>query len=432
MTKRGSGHQDVSWISIAAATAVGGLVGYGLGQQATPRVRPAGAAPPPPIDKSQSSTLLVSAQKEIVPGPRGPINVFSLASMVAGQPVDWSKIQNPIATAAKLLGLSADQLLDPKNPTTFPALLPLDQAVALLRHREWNPPDPGFRTIHGTCSWQVAGPFSPRGFDPFDANQGSIPNCHFIASLQALALTMPAALAARSTLRSDGRRDVSLYDGVAWRVVTLTERVPVFTPAGRSYSLGFGAGSGGIDYAPVVGTQIGWPGVFEKAFAMAGLNVTHDMPNLMLPSYWVPHEFDAAGLPAGSPVPPFTALTGRPTTRIDFARAPTAEIWRYFDAMCDADGVMRVPAKVETTNARSAADFLARRLVPEHAYAVFGSIRASGRNYLVLRNAWGNFNPVGDGTLTGAWRGRELGRAGFFALEASLVSQWFPIGAHVA
>lgn len=434
-------HQSFPWFEVGLATAVGGAIGYALGKQQS--TAPAGAAMLLQMPASTGSNLLSSPSSlaaKYAPklaGTRGPINPFVLAQIAAGQPIDWRKTPKPEQVVERLLKTSFVSLLSPQNSLMYPLpqnVSALDQIGSLARHREWNPPKPPADRFFnsGMCSWAIAGEFASRGIDAFDANQGDIPNCHFVASLQALAFVNPSALNARVVRLADGRRQFTLYDGDSWRTVVVTERVPVFTPSGRSYSLGFGAGSGGVDASPVVGTQVGWPGVFEKAFAVAGLGVSHDMPNLLLPSYWVPHEFDADGLPSGSPVPPFTAITGMPTAQVNFAHAPTAEIWRYFHAMCSTEGVMTVPAHISTIAVGpSGAEWAARKLVPQHAYSVLGSIYRDGRNYLVLRNAWGQFGPDGDGTLIGTFAGHTLGESGLFALEASIAGHWFDTGHHV-
>lgn len=65
---------------------------------------------------------------------------------------------------------------------------------------------------------------------------------------------------------------------------------------------------------------------------MAGLGNVAD-PQLLLPAYWVPSEFDSAGLPAGRPVAPITALTGQPQAAISIRDGTLADLLRTVQSL---------------------------------------------------------------------------------------------------
>jgi len=297
------------------------------------------------------------------------------------------------------------------------------------RQCPWMPPDPTrdgrIEGLSGSFNWSVAGNFAPASVDWFDPIQGLVPNCHFIATLQSLALTMPHLIVTRSRLSSASHRKFTLFDGVVWREFFVDETVPVFRPTSGSYALTVAASSSRSDENQLVGRVIGWPGVYEKAFAMAGLGVSHSQPNLLLPSYWVPNSFDADGLPSGTPASPLTALTGQQQLRADIRAGSISDLFAMVQSLCNADGYVVNPSHLGTLEANEADEWAAVKLVPSHAYSLCGWTSFGGRNYIILRNAWGKFQPDGDGTLSGSLHGRAFGNAGLFAMEVSRVFTWF-------
>ncbi len=335
------------------------------------------------------------------------------------------------ADIERKFGASWRDLLSPSTSPLWapPAQAPSEACDAGPRRCPWTHPDPTgtgrLDNTAGSFRWARAGGFMPGGAQWFDCVQGAVPNCHFIAALQGIAMTMPQVLANRTRLLLDGRRQIQLFDGQNWRVFVLDEAVPVFQPNGRAYALTSCATSSRSNEQQVVGRVIGWPGLYEKVFAMAGLGVSHDRPNLLLPSYWVPSAFDAAGLPSGTPVAPITALTGQPTVSTDIHRGNVRDFWSAIQSLCTPGGMVVTPAHLGTVEENEADQWDTAQLVPSHAYSVCGWIAQNGQNYVVLRNAWGKYQPAGAGTLSGAWRDRRLGQDGLFAMEVSRAFNWY-------
>lgn len=335
------------------------------------------------------------------------------------------------ADIERKFGASWRDLLSPSISPLWapPAQAPSEACDAGPRRCPWTHPDPTgtgrLDNTAGSFRWARAGGFMPGGAQWFDCVQGAVPNCHFIASLQGIAMTMPQVLANRTRLLLDGRRQIQLFDGQNWRVFVLDEAVPVFQPNGRAYALTSCATSSRSNEQQVVGRVIGWPGIYEKVFAMAGLGVSHDRPNLLLPSYWVPSTFDAAGLPSGTPVAPITALTGQPTVSTDIHRGNVQDFWSAIQSLCTPGGMVVTPAHLGTVEENEADQWDVVQLVPSHAYSLCGWIAQNGQNYVVLRNAWGKYQPAGAGTLSGAWRDRRLGQDGLFAMEVSRAFNWY-------
>lgn len=339
-----------------------------------------------------------------------------------------------ISQIAKSYGLTTRELLTPyKSPLwSIPQIAAknFEESIARLscgnnpRRCAWMPPTPTgnsrLDTQSGTFSWMQASS-DVWGHEPqwFDARQGYIPNCHFIASLQALSLTMPHVLRRRMDVTTN-KASVRLYTGTRDSIVEIDQTVPCFSPSMRAYSLAVGATSSRGAEDGVVGRVLGWPGIFEKAFAAAGLGVTA-MPNYLLASFWVPSAFDNYGQPLLT-VPPITALTGQPTDKIrnDFS---TASFVQFIRGMCLPNGHAHTPAHFGTIDDATLSEQI--NLVPSHEYSFCGSIERDGRTYIVLRNAWGNFQPDGGGTLNGVFLGRQLGSGGLFALEASQARAFF-------
>lgn len=378
-------------------------------------VRPGGAV----IDTApKSKTTQKQPMADVLAAAPSSINPFALFPGARS-----------IAEVAQRFDVSPRELLTPSMSPLWAPINTPETCADGPRACPWLPPDPSnnhrMSGMTGVFQWGAAGAFMPGGAQWFDAVQGAVPNCHFIAALQAMSMTMPQVLANLVTLAPDGRRQFRLFDGTSWRVFTTDEAVPVFRPTGHTYALTPCATSSRGNESRVVGQVIGWPGVYEKVFAIAGLGVTHDRPDLLLPSYWVPSTFDAAGLPSGTPVPPITAMTGQPTVKLDVHGASVGDFWSAIQSLCNADGMVVAPAHLGTISATEADQWDQVQLVPEHAYSLCGRISQGGRNYVVLRNAWGMYQPSGDGTIQGSWRGRPLGAGGLFALEISRAFNWY-------
>lgn len=332
-----------------------------------------------------------------------------------------------LADAARALDIAPGALFSRLARPTAPALTD--------RRAPWDPPVLGGRTIYTIerAAWEYAGPMFSGTPHFRDVGQGAVPNCNLLASLASLACVWPDILTRRATVVVDASgarlRAVLLYDGTLNRSVTVSERVPryhVLERDGRRYTLLPCAqnawSSAGESFAT-------WPAIYEKAFAAIGLNVEHDQPQLMVPSYWVPSAFDADGLPT-STVPPLTAMTGLPTERVDVLSLNTNALWAYFLEHVDANGHPRVPMIIGSMPAsempQSSWDRL--QLVPGHGYSVLGILTRGSRRFVVLRNPWGRYQPGGEGTLSGQWLGEPLGERGLFAYEIERVKEFF--GSH--
>jgi hypothetical protein len=125
-----------------------------------------------------------------------------------------------------------------------------------------------------------------------------------------------------------------------------------------------------------------WPALLEKAFAQrAG-------------SY--------AAIEAGVPGDAMSALTGKPSTMIDFKTKGT-KAEQVFAELSKAVSENRA-ATASTYGESSNAKYTNTGLYADHAYSVWGTETKGGKQYVQLRNPWGESEPGNNGRDDGIFK----------------------------
>jgi len=225
-----------------------------------------------------------------------------------------------------------------------------------------------------------------------DPVQGAIADCYLISAMISVAWTLPVGWVHRlETAKARGSSTNALgfdfYRGPS--ALAAPTRVPLELPV-----------SDGDQplYAHSRQASEGWPGLVEKAFVrkvrkLDGEPTTADYAAIGHDK-WEPQK--AARLLAGGIAKFRTAVTG------------TAEqgLSAQVRALCDGRNVTRLPVMCWTWPNLQHADpvgWTVTGLFHGHAYAVLGTCKAGGREFVVLRNPWGGHVFANDGYAAGPW-----------------------------
>lgn len=215
------------------------------------------------------------------------------------------------------------------------------------------------------------------GIDGNDVMQKYLADCYLIAAMAATARANPELIEKAFKKRSDGTYDVTIYEQKGAKWVPTKVHIDADLPHNDWYHL---------QYASARDEKELWPALLEKAFAAkAG-------------SY--------AAIEGGVPGDALSALTGKPTTMIDFQeRGVKAD--QVFEALSLAVKERR-PATASTYGESSNAKYTNSGLYSDHAYSVWGTETSGGKKYVQLRNPWGESEPANNGRDDGIFK-MELG-----------------------
>lgn len=211
------------------------------------------------------------------------------------------------------------------------------------------------------------------GIDGNDVTQKYLADCYLIAAMAATARANPELIEKAFKKRSDGTYDVTIYEQKGAKWVPTKVHIDADLPHNDWYHL---------QYASARDEKELWPALLEKAFAAkAG-------------SY--------AAIEGGVPGDALSALTGKPTTMIDFQeRGVKAD--QVFEALSLAVKERR-PATASTYGESSNAKYTNSGLYSDHAYSVWGTETSGGKKYVQLRNPWGESEPANNGRDDGIFK----------------------------
>jgi hypothetical protein len=324
------------------------------------------------------------------PATTGVINPFALAEVRLRQQIDWSVLPDPTAFLGQTLGVPYADLFDPMRSTLLYPGLRYDPEVSRLVS---DPAVPGRSDLLGFQPLTGPGPewARPPGVEFFtapadfiDPVQGAIPDCHFISALASLAWSRPYSIAQRTrplngkdSFTSGSAVDmIQFYTGTksAANDVEVTELLPLMEP-----------GNGYI-YARCVNPTEIWPSVYEKAWVKWVTQNTSDQPDYGL-------------IGGGDPVADLVTLTGLSPASESTQGATPQAIWNNVRAHCEGSWTFD-PMVAWTYPSAAAAptpiNYGSANLVAWHAYSILGWLGEvnSEREYIVLRNPWGNTEAV--------------------------------------
>jgi hypothetical protein len=206
-----------------------------------------------------------------------------------------------------------------------------------------------------------------------DVTQKYLGDCYLIAAMAAVARVNPKVVENAFTKRSDGTYDVTLYQAKGRGFVAVKVNIDADLPHNDWYHLQYASGRDEREL---------WPALLEKAFAQrAG-------------SY--------AAIEAGVPGDAMSALTGKPSTMIDFKTKGT-KAEQVFAELTRAVAENRA-ATASTYGESSNAKYTNTGLYADHAYSVWGTETKGGKQYVQLRNPWGDSEPGNDGRDDGLFK----------------------------
>ncbi len=413
----------------------------------------------------------------------GATNPYALAELVIGRRVDWPRVDSPRALVETALGMKWDKLIDPTSGSIlFPGLVPAarglrrlpaserkaDRARRLDKHTEFKPseaparPSPMLQALLGRPSrvalerlrrvldlsggesqpddgvrWTDQGGFVADRAEGGDPVQWGVGDCYYIASLDAVAWTLPGLIQFRPLVASpseigrlppsDGiergsirlspgyyhgpnavtNADNVVEGGPLWEHARLTELLPV-SPEGL------------LLYARSSDTGEVWPAVYEKAFAIWRTGANDDRP-----------DYDAiAGGWCGEAT---RALVGR-NWHLDWWWNPDHDADDIFQLMRGHTRGGRAIHPMTAWTYAKAEDFpedgIARNydrsgIVYNHCYALLGWVVREGAEYVVVRNPWGYQEATRSDRADGSAFGLPLNSNGLFALPIEVFRRYF-------
>jgi hypothetical protein len=275
---------------------------------------------------------------------------------------------------------------------------------------------PGWTPPNG--SWSDTGRFFNETTEFFDPVQGAVANCYYIAALSAVAWARPYEITHMT--RAVGANQQQFTNMVRFykpdsnktldQEIEVTDSVPI------------NAG-GNMMYARSSETGEIWPAVYEKAFAKLKTGVKHDHPDITATGW-------------GDCVYATAQLTGEKRYYYGNNSMNAHDIWNTVRANSRGGRTFN-PMTAWTYSTQSASDqgisYSNATIVGSHCYTILGWDYRMGKEYVVLRNPWGNTEAT-VGTIGGSvtmydiswYRSINLATVdGTFAMEASAFKTYF-------
>jgi hypothetical protein len=221
----------------------------------------------------------------------------------------------------------------------------------------------------GTTYDKRDGQVAVNGFNYDDPLQGNVGDCYFISSLASVAKSHPELLEKAVKTNRDGTYTVTFHE----RNPGETTSKPVQVTIDGSFANRHGR----LEYAAARETRELWPLIFEKAYAA-----------------W------KGGFPAiegGMAATTLEALTGAKGDffTVNSSSDPKAVYQKLTAALADKGCVIALSKTWDPSE---------QGIVADHAYTLLGVETQGGKQYVQLRNPWGEREPGHDGRDDGVFR----------------------------
>ncbi|MBL8919556.1 MAG: hypothetical protein JNJ54_11885 [Myxococcaceae bacterium] len=215
----------------------------------------------------------------------------------------------------------------------------------------------------GRVTWEArAGQLTVDGFGMDDALQGQVGDCYLIAALAAVAKSKPELLAKAIKANDDGTYTVTFYE----RKTKTGKPAPVQVTVDGT----FATRGSTLEYGAARSTKELWPLIFEKAYAS-----------------WK-GGFDA--IEGGMSATALEALTGKKPDWFPVDDAfGSADIFKKLKAVCASGAAVVALSKPWDPSEQG--------IVSDHAYTLLGVEEKAGKQFVTLRNPWGEREPGRDG-----------------------------------
>ncbi len=320
----------------------------------------------------------------------GVINPYALAEVKLRRKVNWKRVADPRKLLSDTLGMPYEKLFDPKYGSPLYAGPKLNAAT--------HTPMPAVGD--GAIVWADPGSFflDDDAAEVMDPIQGTLRDCYFIAALASVAWARPYVIAQRTrAYAADKTMDMIEFHAAAGALkrIDVTEELPLNSPSNT------------FIYARSSDVGELWPAIYEKAYAKWQTNDPGDHPD------YLPIEF-------GDPVAAAVELTGLTPYYYTTQALTASEIYNKVKENCFSRKTVNpmvawtYPSGDDSPDNVNYAD---ANLAANHAYSIMGCqslatpplptwppSKKAGilHQYIVLRNPWGNYEPVTD-PLTGTW-----------------------------
>lgn len=248
-----------------------------------------------------------------------------------------------------------------------------------------------------------------------DPIQGAVGNCYLIAAMAAVAWSDPYTIVHRN--RATGTGETDRVSGIQWYskggskdapslMVEVTDKVIVNAFNSMLYCHSHNL------------NEI-WPNLYEKSSAKWILKDTGDAPDITQTAY-------------GNPAKATAQITGK--TPYYWATANRTADELYAIVRSHSAGGKTIYPMTAWTYPTGTNLYTGANIAANHAYTVLGWAWQNSKQYIVLRNPWGIFEPTGVNTYQGLltffdksfWRPiSTIGDDGIFALEASAFKTYY-------
>ena len=237
-------------------------------------------------------------------------------------------------------------------------------------------PDPTLcKDDSGYSEARFSGPLFVNGPTPEDVRQGAIGDCYFPATMAAIAEMRPQALKDAIKQNDDGTFTVRFFkDGDKSKPQTVTVDGDLYTRFSGTplYATTFGN-------ANTPQTLEMWLPIMEKAYAA-----------------WHGNSYDKIGN-GGAPGDLMAEVLGGYGTDTDLPGASAAKV---FASLKDAEA-KKLPMAAVTFGDDKKALYTDTGVYPDHTYTILGTVEQGGKQFVKLRNPWGESEPGNDGKNDG-------------------------------
>jgi len=336
----------------------------------------------------------------------GARNPYAIAELMNKRKIDWRK--KPAADKIKILestfGMPYDQLFDSKYDSPLFRYLPKKNIKGIPPHVKVGSavPDNCNRAVKlwDEKEQSVYQAIKPTFDDPI---QGCVANCYLIAAFSSIAWatpymfpyrTLPGPFKFKLPAPNPFNPGTDTAQGVDSKVALTDDKRIVFADS----------------YAP---NEI-WPGIYEKAYAMWITKNTDNQPDIKQTTN-------------GNPVTALYNIMGYRDNWIktyattikqaDNSLLSADDVWKGISGLCTSAKTFR-PTVAWTYGVASTppgdADYNNSGLVRDHAYSILGIHTEDSKRYVVIRNPFGNGEPMDLSLVSGtSWRAPELVDQGF-------------------
>jgi hypothetical protein len=306
----------------------------------------------------------------------GAANPYVLAELKLGRRINWRHHSNPRKLLSDTLGVPYEEIFDPRSKSP------------IFAGKEAAPSEAGGRAVRsappvnvGSVNWIDPGDFFEEAAEFSDPQQGGVGDCYFIAALASVGWALPFFIAQRTRATGANQQDfvdmIEFYSGGTKKQIEVTEKLPLASP-GNMYIYARSTEPGEI-----------WPAVYEKAYAKWRTNDTGDTPDINL-------------IAGGDPAAALAQLTGWTPYYYDCPSLTADAIYQRVRENSLSRKTFNPMVAWTYCTPPAGVNYSSAHIAGCHAYSILGWDYVNGKQYVILRNPWGNYESV-TGVIGGNW-----------------------------